>query len=213
MPRVYTHLDLTERKFGHWLVLSLGEPKIRPDNGSKVIRWLCRCDCGVESLVVGEALVRGKSRNCEKCGRWADHTPKPPEQKREEHNKYVREVWYPANQDRVSKKNSMRQAKLYTTDRRYASNLKANFGITLEEYEGMLEKQNGCCAICGRSEPDEAERTKRLCVDHDHDTGKIRALLCHKCNKALGLLQESPALLQKAAEYLLTHQEERESHE
>ena len=76
--------------------------------------------------------------------------------------------------------------------------LQTSYGITLEQYEDMLEKQNSVCLICTLP-----SGTRRLHVDHNHDTGKVRGLLCHHCNTALGLLRDDPALLAKAATYLL----------
>lgn len=61
-----------------------------------------------------------------------------------------------------------------------ASKYKRLFGITLEEYDRMFEEQNGLCAIC-RKPP----KNYRLAVDHDHDTGAVRGLLCPPCNRAL----------------------------
>ena len=58
------------------------------------------------------------------------------------------------------------------------------YGITAEQYNKMLAEQNGVCAICGRP-----PKTKRLHVDHDHKTGKIRALLCMMCNTKLGIIE------------------------
>ena len=72
----------------------------------------------------------------------------------------------------------------------------------------MLADQNGVCAICGKDEPNEHGRTGkkfRLAVDHCHDTGVVRGLLCQKCNRASGLLKDDLTLLQKAMEYLLCH--------
>jgi hypothetical protein len=77
------------------------------------------------------------------------------------------------------------------------------YGITLAEYDTMFEAQNGRCAICKQ-----AQYCKRwLSVDHDHATGKIRALLCSLCNTALGALGESPSRLFNAMEYLAKHQD------
>ena len=69
------------------------------------------------------------------------------------------------------------------------------YGISQEEYEVLLEKQDGKCAICQRD-------YKAPCVDHDHETKKIRGLLCQTCNRALGQFNDDPALLRVAAEYL-----------
>lgn len=63
-------------------------------------------------------------------------------------------------------------------------NLKALHGLTPEQYDEMLLAQGGVCAICKRPEP--SKRQAHLSVDHDHDTGKIRGLLCFGCNISLG---------------------------
>jgi len=72
------------------------------------------------------------------------------------------------------------------------------YGITPEDFKQMFEAQQGKCAICN-----EEPKTKRgLHVDHDHETGKVRGLLCHGCNVALGSFKEDVTLLNKAIEYL-----------
>jgi uncharacterized CHY-type Zn-finger protein len=70
------------------------------------------------------------------------------------------------------------------------------FGITLEGYAIRLENQRGRCAICGRV----SER--RLSVDHDHKTGKVRGLLCTRCNTGIGCFCDDQKLLNRAIEYL-----------
>ena len=78
--------------------------------------------------------------------------------------------------------------------------LKQSYGITLEQYNEMLVAQNHKCAICGK---DEAEvHINRLYVDHCHTTGKVRGLLCHQCNFAIGLLGDSVNNALNAAAYL-----------
>lgn len=79
-------------------------------------------------------------------------------------------------------------------------NLKDKFGMSVEEYDIMAELQSAQCAICGLPCP----TGKRLAVDHDHETGKIRALLCAPCNLALGQLEPDDRL-RKAVEYLEVH--------
>lgn len=74
------------------------------------------------------------------------------------------------------------------------ANLKKKYGLTLEAYEALLAEQEGSCFIC-HSEED-------LVVDHDHDTGDVRGILCRKCNSGLGMFKDNPELLTKAAEYL-----------
>jgi ribosomal protein L24E len=77
-------------------------------------------------------------------------------------------------------------------------NLKRNFGITQEDYDSMLSVVPGC-AICGELP---VPGGQRLAVDHDHETNRVRGLLCHKCNKGLGLFKDNPKLLLSAVEYL-----------
>src|SRR5690606_456504 len=67
------------------------------------------------------------------------------------------------------------------------------------DYNLLLEKQQHKCGICGTHEKD---LPKALCVDHDHVTGEVRGLLCTRCNRALGFLQDSFSTVQKAADYL-----------
>jgi hypothetical protein len=69
-----------------------------------------------------------------------------------------------------------------------------------EEYETLLEKQNGVCAICGISAE---ELTKKLIVDHNHETLKVRGLLCWSCNSGLGFFKDNQAHLAMAIEYLV----------
>ena len=71
------------------------------------------------------------------------------------------------------------------------------YGITPEEYSRLLESQGGVCALCGGE-----SLTRGLAVDHNHETGEVRGLLCGSCNTALGLLKEDVELLFKAIKYL-----------
>lgn len=88
----------------------------------------------------------------------------------------------------------------------WRTKLKIRYGITLEEFEHMLALQGGVCAICKQPENDRYKR--RLSVDHDHSTGKVRGLLCHMCNTALGKLKDNPELFDAAASYLRLHRGE-----
>jgi hypothetical protein len=82
-----------------------------------------------------------------------------------------------------------------------------NFNISLNDYNKMLEAQNGVCAICGRPEmvvDNKKHRIKDLSVDHNHKTNKIRGLLCQKCNHLIGLANENLNILLSAINYLKT---------
>jgi hypothetical protein len=85
------------------------------------------------------------------------------------------------------------------------AHLKRKFGLTVERYEEMLAAQGGTCALCGGSDP-KAARGGAFAVDHCHETGKVRALLCSPCNKGIGLLGDDPDRLLAAAMYLMRHQ-------
>ena len=78
-------------------------------------------------------------------------------------------------------------------------NLKAQYGISYDEYDVMLEKQKGRCAICGTDNPG---GKGRFHVDHCHTNGTVRGLLCHHCNTMLGLAKDSAETLNKAISYL-----------
>jgi len=89
----------------------------------------------------------------------------------------------------------------YCPDKAANLHLKRTYGITLAEYDTMLEQQEGCCKVCGTDEP--GGGNGRFSVDHNHATGEVRGLLCNGCNLGIGHLQDSPAVLLKAAAYLL----------
>lgn len=78
--------------------------------------------------------------------------------------------------------------------------LLAKYGLTRAEYEALAAAQNNCCFLCDR--PAEKDRDGVLHVDHDHATGRVRKLLCSQCNVGLGLFQDDPDLLRRAADYV-----------
>lgn len=82
-----------------------------------------------------------------------------------------------------------------------SSRYKQKYGITLEEYEVLLEQQHNKCFICDTEHAD----SKPLYVDHCHKTGTVRKLLCQHCNTGLGMFRDNPELLTKAADYLKEH--------
>lgn len=101
-------------------------------------------------------------------------------------------------EQRSAKAQQVRQWKLdnrdrvRTIDRR--AHLKRRYGITPEAYDGLYASQNGKCAVCGVPRA-------TLDVDHDHSTGEIRGLLCHRCNWAIGILGDSPEKAYAVVEY------------
>lgn len=88
-------------------------------------------------------------------------------------------------------------------------NLWNKYGLTLAGYADLLASQHGCCGICKRSPGQQSRKTGRMSaevfdVDHDHNSGKVRGLLCSTCNRALGLFNDCAVALRNAAEYLET---------
>jgi hypothetical protein len=75
-----------------------------------------------------------------------------------------------------------------------------NYGVSLDGYRQMLTDQGGRCAVCGTTDP--GRQYDNWAVDHDHQTGRVRGLLCRACNTALGLLGDDPDRLRRAALYL-----------
>lgn len=114
--------------------------------------------------------------------------------------------WYNDNKDKINKARRERWANdpEWREERlaprrgrcQKASNLKHLYGLSVEEYNEMKENQNHRCAIC--------QKKTDLCVDHCHNKGHVRALLCRKCNTGLGCFDDDQMLLDAAADYLHT---------
>jgi hypothetical protein len=83
--------------------------------------------------------------------------------------------------------------------------LRRRFGLSIEDWDRLWAAQGGACAICHRVESRKSRAHTRLAIDHDHVTGRVRALLCQTCNRALGLLRDDPAICESAAAYLRRH--------
>ena len=82
----------------------------------------------------------------------------------------------------------------YDREKASATRLKSLYGLTKDQHRKMIEDQNGGCKICGSGD--------RLVVDHDHETQKVRGILCNSCNRGLGYFKDSPSVLRAAADYL-----------
>ncbi len=109
-------------------------------------------------------------------------------------------IYYGKNRERIKaqtrKRHDKDRLRPQYVRRERSQRYRRNYGITVKQYDQMVEDQNGTCAICGFS-----EFNKRLAVDHDHITGQIRGLLCAGCNTRLGIL-ENDEFCTKAKKYL-----------
>jgi|HigsolmetaAR201D_1030396.scaffolds.fasta_scaffold07156_2 Recombination endonuclease VII. len=127
-----------------------------------------------------------KKNNPEKVSanfkRWRTNNP-------EKHAENVRR-WCEANPERA-KENARRRLLRFRLKQ---------YGLTVEDYERMVAEQGNACAICRSFEIGRKGRT--WLVDHDHQTGKVRGLLCHPCNAAIGFARDSTELLGRMIEYL-----------
>ncbi len=94
-------------------------------------------------------------------------------------------------------------AKLIDKNKYRSKHLRITYGITEEHYNEMIIKQNGKCAICGSLVADKIRN--RLAIDHNHATNEIRGLLCSRCNKVLGLINDDSDIAIKMIDYLRQH--------
>jgi hypothetical protein len=111
------------------------------------------------------------------------------------------------DRQREYRKNNLEKMRQYWRNRQIWSKYK----ITRERWQIQFDKQDGKCLGCGIAF-DSSKRETKPCVDHDHKTGIFRGLLCHSCNRGIGLLKESVETLKRLIAYL-THAEQRASTE
>ena len=135
-----------------------------------------RNDC---KLCMSDTRRRWYARNREyairRAQRWREQNPE----------KY--EEWKRRNREENKPRRTIQERR---------GHLRRKYGLTLEEYDFLRVAQNHRCAIC--DQPEEGG----LHIDHHHESGLIRGLLCGKCNKAIGLLKEDPGLFDAASSYL-----------
>ena len=138
----------------------------------------------------------GVRKHCKKCRnayRRAAHADNP--QKLRDYKRMEDKTKVNARARRYRKENP---------DKFKGYHLKKEFGLTLEDFKRILSKQGGVCALCLQPEKSmhKSGTLKELSVDHDHTTGVVRGLLCWVCNTGIGKMQDDPALLRAAADYV-----------
>lgn len=163
-------------------------------------------DCG-EELVIGEnwckSRVDKKHCLCKECARVRVVVKKASDPdfaaKNKQYYKNYREK--PENKvkqyEREKKWKSNNKEKSQISEKK--KRLKYKYGITMEDYKNIFHSQGSCCAICGVSN---LPTNGAFHLDHDHTTGKIRGILCNKCNHGLGLFMDNTDFLLRAATYL-----------
>lgn len=147
-----------------------------------------------------------ETKSVEEFG-WVTISSKNPYRKRANRCRECAARW--RREDRKKKPDVYRaQNKRYASKspkRRRDYFLRKTYGISLEEYEALAESQMGRCAICGEK-PSGEGNNKVLHVDHCHETGNNRELLCSKCNTGIGQFMEDVEVMKKAIAYLERHQ-------
>jgi hypothetical protein len=176
------------------------------DAGMSILSKKCT-KCGevkdLDQFTKDKRYADGRYSQCKSCknGYFRDHYQ---ENQAEIKARKLRE--YHANRETILAKKRAAYP-LDVSKHRYRNqvqNLKQNFGISIEQYQEMFDAQGGVCSICGKPETAKSNRgeLKMLAVDHDHKTGKIRGLLCQKCNNGIGHFEDNGNLLLRAIRYL-----------
>lgn len=160
--------------------------------------------CGIEQLIENFHRAsrekdghRGECKSCRKNEKKYYNSEKRKQQyweNKEEENKKNR-LWWSLHKEEVAERRKSKYDYTKTKD----TYLNWKYGISMDVYSEILEAQKYRCAICGC---DSRLQQKALAVDHDHETGKVRGLLCTSCNTAIGSFKDSVELLYKAIEYL-----------
>lgn len=153
-------------------------------------------------------MIAVKTKVCTKCGETKEHGEYHKQSKSRDGLKPWCKTcsnsfsgkYYKENKSKV-----LKQARVRYLQHGRNKDLRSKYGISSTCYEKMWQDQGCKCAICGR-EREEDER--HFPVDHCHDTGKVRAILCGSCNRGIGMLQDDPEVVQSAADYLLKHKEQ-----
>jgi hypothetical protein len=135
------------------------------------------------------------------------HLRKPLTDEQKSQKKAQQAKWYEANKEYAKTKSKAHYNQ--SKDTSASNRLRAKFGITLADYEKMFREQRGRCAICCKRQViyDQHGNLRRMAVDHDHKTGRVRQLLCAPCNTGIGLVKENAATLNNMIEYIKKHGE------
>lgn len=218
----FRFLDLTGMRFERLVVIA---PDSARDH-KKRVRWLCRCDCGRERIVLGSRLRQGHTKSCgcirsENATNMKKLSPGEIERRLTQPRLCSRCVRTlpPESFEGIPGKTPVRhvckQCRYEDTKASRKRNGRReflkNYDISSEEYDAWIERQNGKCAICGI---DPTGQRQGFCIDHSHDLPKKdrrswRGLLCTRCNTAIGFMRDDPDQLRAAAKYLESYQKKR----
>jgi len=139
----------------------------------------CKVEKPIDDFYKAAKYKDGHMTQCKKC-------------------RYVAHALYRANGGLEKERLREQARKELNPNRSKDRRLKSKYDITLEQYNNMLQLQSNCCYLCKVS----VDSGRRFVVDHDHETGAVRAILCNSCNVGIGLLNDNPELLVNAARYI-----------
>ena len=145
-----------------------------------------------------QAVKDGLTSWCKKC--YSSYTKKYRKLNSKTYTQYQKEYHKRYQKENKTRLKQQRQQYYQDNIKYYKTVNKKNrllreYGISLNKYHNMLQQQDCRCAICNK-------RNKQLVIDHNHKTGKIKGLLCNKCNSGIGFLQDSVHIINKARIYL-----------
>jgi len=136
--------------------------------------WLCKCDCGKWVKIRANNILRGTSKSCG-C--------------------LSKEIARKMLLGKKGKKaRNYKHGRTGTKTFNFELQIKHQYKLSIKEYYRMLKKQNNRCAIC--------KEKHKLNIDHNHETGKVRGLLCHNCNQGIGCFKDNKNLLTEAIKYI-----------
>lgn len=203
-----TFSDETGKRYGSLVFLSfVGR------NKHKSALWLVRCDCGSEKVVVANAIKNGNTKSCGCVYRATrkDAGLRLASRAKEAASSRISSR-IAAGEKTCSWCKKVKTLEAFMVRARnpdgrdnwcrvcsHESDIWKNYRITADEYRTLLSDSDGLCAICGGRD---SYGRKRLAVDHDHQTGIVRGILCYKCNTGIGLFLHDPTILRKAIVYL-----------
>lgn len=147
---------------------------------------VCKRKLSIEKFREAKGCVDGHRGDCIVC-----------------QNKRSNEHYWNNSQEILIKE---RENRIADPDVYRAKKLKKLYGITLDQYNKVFEQQGGVCKVCGRPETaTRNDKLKHLAVDHNHNTGRVRGLLCAGCNTALGYLSENPVVIKSLLDYIINN--------
>lgn len=178
----------------------------------KLLCGACKGEFPTSNFHKAVTTTRGYQYKCKDCVSILDTNPTP---ERKERKAKSLDQWRVDNPDKIKEQKRRHYEKhkdkidqkakdWYENNKeRYVNNaLLRKYGVTLEQYNLLRAQQDFRCAVCNMHETDVG---KKMFVDHDHSTGKIRKLLCTRCNVGIGMLQDNPDIMECAAKYIRDH--------